>query len=100
MEWSGGPARTALSDATFREAIMENLMDTQERLSKHFWIQATYGIRNQDGTNGLAVHNDGIIGAGIPFNEDLIAWWCRFSVNHGYGIFHDARQDNMDWTLV
>ena len=34
---------------------MENLMETQERLSKHFWNQATYGIRNQDGTNGLAV---------------------------------------------
>ena len=81
------------SDAAFMKKVASTLYKTQSRSQQHIWSKAKYGIHNQNGTNGLPSHANSIVGGTIPINDMLMAWWCQYSVNHRYGIFHLAKQD-------
>ena len=81
------------SDVAFMKKVASTLYKTQSRSQQHIWSKAKYGIHNQNGSNGLPSHANGIVGGTIPINDMLMAWWCQYSVNHGYGIFHLAKQD-------
>ena len=82
--------------------ITKVLLETQTRAHQHVWTKTKYAASNQNGSNGLSGHNDGIISGGVPINQQLMDWWCEHSGNHGYGIFHQGRQNQItgSYTLV
>ena len=85
-------SRTTFNDQSFKKKIMETLFETQAQYFEHTWVQAQYAVENHDGSDGLPMHNVGILGGAVPVDTPLLRWWCKNSANHGYGIFHLAKQ--------
>jgi len=79
---------------------METLFEMQARYFEHTWTQVQYAVQNHNGSDGLPMHNVGILGGAIPINKALLQWWCKYSANHGYGIFHQARQDHLTGSFI
>lgn len=94
--------QTTLNSSKFKTILVKELTETSGRISLHLWWRAKHLIHNQTGFDGQDPHDNGIFLANIPVDEDLVKWWCDFSDEHGYGIFHQAQWDpvNLKYVMV
>lgn len=101
VEWPEN-LRTTFNNSKFKALVMKELCETPARVSLYLWNRAKYLIQNQTGFNGQFPHNNGIISNNSPVDANLVDWWCTWSDDYGYGIFHQGQWDPVlsKYTLV
>ena len=58
----------------------------------HMWPLMVFAVKNQNGLHGLPQNTNGILGP-VPINVNFLEWWCTWSNDYGYGIFHSVYLD-------
>ena len=88
---NGTPTSSGV-DTNFTKIVRKQLKEIADRFMQHLWPLAVYVMKNQAGLHGLPRNDNGFLGPG-PININLLQWWCAWSDDYGYGIFHSARLD-------
>jgi len=73
---------------------MHQLREVFSRFNGHLLYQAKFLVVNQN-TFGGPSNSNGIYDADALPSKALSDWWCTFSDDHGFGIFHSVKQDEM-----
>ena len=98
---AGWDYRQFTNKGRHKHLVMHQLREVFSRFNRHLLYQAKRVVVNQD-IFGSPSHPNGIYSINALPSTELANWWCTFSDDYGFGIFHSVKQDEVmrEYTMV